>query len=104
MYRLHDGVENVFEAHQLRDRFLQGRGDDFVRCALGHDASGFEDNDALAQGKYFFPAVGYIKDGNAVSLIPLAEIVDDLRLGGGVERGQRFVEQQHGRIGYKGAR
>ena len=70
-----------------------------MRRALGDDASGVEDQHALAQGENFFAAVSDIEDGNAVSLIPLAQIVDDLRLGRGIERGQRFVEQQNGGIG-----
>ncbi len=77
---------------------------DFVRRALGHDASGVEDDHALAQGKDFFPTMRDIKDGNAVSLVPLAQIIKDLRLGRSVERGQRFVQEQNGGIGHQGSR
>ncbi len=104
MYRLHHGVEHVFETYQLSDRFLQRCRDDFVRRALGDDASGVEDNHALAQGKNFFAAVRDIKDGDAVSLVPLAQIVDDRCLRRSVERGQRFIEKQHGGIGHQGSR
>ena len=92
--RLHDGIKNIFEADQLRDRFLLWRCDDFVGSALGNDASGVEHDHALAQGKNFLPAVRDIKNRNAVGLVPLAQIVDDLRLSGCVERGQRFVQKQ----------
>src|SRR5271167_513264 len=35
--------------------------------------------------------------------VPGAQVVDDLRFGGGVERGHRFVEQEDARIGNQGA-
>ena len=104
MYRFHDGVECVFEAYQLSDRFLQRRRDDFVRSALCNDASRIEDNHALAQGKDFLAAVGDIKDGDAVSLIPIAQVVDDRCLRRSVERGQRFIEKQQRGIGHQSPR
>jgi len=95
MHRFHDGVEDILEARQLRHHFLLRRGHDLVRRTLGHDASGVEHNHPLAQGKNLLSAVGDIENGNAVSPIPLPQVVDDLRLGRRVERGQRLVQKQH---------
>ena len=75
-----------------------------MRRTLCDDASGVENNHALAQGKNLFPAVSDIKDGNTVNLIPRPQIVDDPGLRGGVQRGQGFVQKQHGGIGYQGSR
>ncbi len=75
-----------------------------MRRALRHDATLVEHNHALAEGKNFLAAVGDIKDGNAVSLIPGAEIVDDLALGRGIERRQRFVQQQQFGISHQRSR
>src|SRR5580693_7216595 len=77
MYRFDHGVEYIFEAHELRDGFLHRRSHDFVGSALRDDASRFEDDHALAQGEDFFPAVSYIKNRNAVCMIPLTKVVDD---------------------------
>ena len=104
MHRLHHGVENILHPRQLRDRLLLRRGHHFVRCALRDDASGVEHNHALAQGEYFLPAVRHIEDGNVVNPVPLPQIVDDLRLRRCVERGQRFVEKQHSRVGHQRSR
>ena len=99
MDRFHRGVEDIFEAYQLRDGFLLGRCDHFVRRALRDDASGVEDQHALAQGKDLLAAVGDVEDRNAMSLVPLPQVVDDFRFRGNVERGQRLIQKQHGRIG-----
>ncbi len=75
-----------------------------MRRALGHDASGVEDDNVLAEGKDFLPAVRDIEDGNVASLVPTAQVVNDLRLDRSIEGGQGFVEQQHGGIGHQGSR
>jgi hypothetical protein len=86
-----DGIDNrveyIFETYQLSHCFLLRGGDYFVGRALGDDASGVEDQDVLAERENFFSAVRNVEDGDAVCLVPLAEIVDDFRFGGGVERG-----------------
>ena len=74
----------------------------FVRSALRHDASRVEHDHALAQSKNFFAAVGDVKDGNAVSLVPLAQIVNDLGFCWRVQSGQGFVQKQHHRVGHQG--
>src|SRR5437764_15022926 len=66
--------------------------------SLHQDAAGIENQYALTQCKHFFPAVGYVKDGNAVSPIPKAQVFDDGGVSGSIECGQWFVEQQHGGI------
>jgi hypothetical protein len=68
------------------------------------DASRIEDNHALAQSKNFLAAVGDIKDGDAVSLIPAAQVVDDRCLRRSVERGQRFIKKEQGGIGHQSPR
>ena len=58
-----------------------------------------EHEDVFSQGKDFFAAVRYIKNGNAMRAIPLAQIVNDRSLGRAIKRGQRLVEQENFRIG-----
>jgi len=87
----------------LSDCFLLRRVHHFVRSALGHDTSRVEHDHALAQRKDFLAAVRDVKDGNAVSLIPLAQVVNDFGLGWGVQRGQGFVQKQHHWIGHQGS-
>ncbi len=66
----HHSVEDVLEPNQLRNGLLLRRRDDFVRCALGDDASCIEDEDVLAERENFFPAMRYVEDRNAVRLVP----------------------------------
>jgi len=47
--------------------------------------------------------VGYEENRDAVMLIPLAQIGDQKGLGGAVECGQRFIEQQGTRFGDESA-
>ena len=102
--RFHHRVENIFEAHQLRDRFLLRRVITSCGVPWATIRPRIEHNHALAQGEDFLAAVRHIKNRNSVDAIPLAQIVHDARLGRGVERRQRFVEEQHGGIGDQGSR
>ncbi len=104
MNRFHLSRENILEAHQLRHGFLPRRFHHFVWRTLGHNASRVQHNHTLTQRKHFFPAVRHIEDGNAMSLVPLAQIVNDHRLGRRIERGQRLVQQQHRGIGHQRSR
>ncbi len=101
--RSHYGVENVFEADELRQRFAAWSGHDSVRSAVGDDAAIFEHEDAVAKSENLFAVVSDVNDGDGVGRVPGAEVVDDFRFGGGVERGQRLVEQQDTRVGHEGA-
>ena len=53
--------------------------------ALGDDFSGVEDDDLIAEGKYFLAIVGDEENRDAVVLVPLAKIADQRRLGRTVE-------------------
>ena len=74
-----------------------------MRSALPQDASGFEDDDALSQGKYLVATMRDIKNRNALRAIPLLEIVNNVGLRGRIERGQRFIQKQKLRIGDQGS-
>ncbi len=45
-----------------------------MRLALGHDSSSVEHNDFVAQGKDFFATVSDEENRDAVMLVPLAQI------------------------------
>ncbi len=66
-----------------------------MRRTLGDDASGVEHDDSFPEGEYFFAAVRDIKNRDAVGFGSICGVVDDVRLRGSIERGQRFVEQQN---------
>src|SRR5438132_14313086 len=70
--------------------------------SLRKHSSSFEHGDSLAQSKHFVTAMGHVKNGNAMRFVPAAEIVENARFGGSVERGQGFVEQQDARVGHQG--
>jgi hypothetical protein len=93
------GIENIFEASKLGDGFLLRRGQDFMRRAVGENASTVEHDDALAESKDLFAAVRDVENRNAVSLVPGAEIVEDSGFRSGVESGKRLVEQKNAGIG-----
>ena len=57
------------------------------------NASAVEDQHALAQCEDLLAAVGDVKDGNAVGLVPLAQVVKDYRYLGNVECGKRLIEK-----------
>src|SRR5579872_1693603 len=75
-----------------------------MRRTIGNDASGIEQEDSFSQGEHFLAAVRDVEDGDAMGLIPLAKIVDDLRLCRSVKPSQRFVEQEHFWIRDQGSR
>ena len=57
-----------------------------MRGAVGDDAAIFEDEHAVSQGKDLFAVVGYVENRNAVGCVPDAQVLDDLRFSGRVER------------------
>ena len=95
MHRLNLGVEDVFESGKLGDGFLQRGFQNFVRCPLGDDPSPVEDQNAFSQGKDLVATVGDVKNRDAVCLVPSSQIIHDSRFRGGIERGERFVQQQN---------
>ncbi len=60
----------------------------------------FHHQHAFAQRNHFLAAVCDMQDRNAVRLIPAPQIVEDLRLGRGLQSRKRFVEQEHTWIGH----
>ena len=98
------GVENVFEPGKVRDGFLARRVHHFVRRALREHAALIKDDDAFAESKDFLAAVRDVKNRNAVGAVPGAQVVEDVSLGGRVERSERFVQQQDAGIGHERAR
>ena len=75
--------------------FLQRSVKHFVRRALRDDAALFHHQHALAQRNHFFSAVRDVENRNAMRLVPLPQIVEDLSLGCGVQSRQRLVKQEH---------
>src|SRR5579864_4086767 len=98
------GIENVFEAGKVRDGFLARRVHHFVRRALREHAALIKDDDAFAESKDFLAAVRDVENRNAVGGVPGAQVVEDVSLGGRVERSERFVKQQDAGIGHERAR
>src|SRR5580693_8954843 len=96
-------MKNIFETDELCQGFASGRGHYSMRSAVGDDAAVFEHDYAIAQGEDLSAVVGNVENRNGVGVVPGAQVFDDFRFGGGVERGQRFVEQQDARIGNQGA-
>jgi len=71
---------------------------------LRNDASGIEDDCAFSQGENFFPAVRDVENGNAMALVPLAQVIDDAQLDGGVKRSQGLVQEQNSGVEHQGPR
>ena len=94
MHGGHGNVEDVFEARQLGHGFLARRGHHLVWRPLRDKMAVFQHNDSFAECKNLFPAVGDINDRNMAVVVPGAKIVHNPELGGGIERRQRFVEQE----------
>src|ERR1022692_1352278 len=75
-----------------------------MRLALRHDSASLQHDDLVAEGKHFLAIVGNEEDGDAVLLVPLAQIANERRLHGPVQRSQWLIEQQGAWFGYEGAR
>ena len=58
----------------------------------------------LADREGFFGRVRYVHNWNCVGRIPVAQVIQNFRLAGGIEGGQWFVEQQHRGIGHQRSR
>ncbi len=99
----HRGVKNIFEAGQLRHRFLQRRGHDLMGSSLRNRPAVFQNDHPLTQRKDFFPAVSNVNHGNAMLLVPGAQVINDPGLGGRIQCRQRFVEKKDCRIDHQGA-
>ena len=93
------GVEDVLEPGQVRDDSALGMIEHLVRRAARNHASLVNHDGPLAQRVHLTMAVRDVDHRNAAGLVHPPEVVHDARLDGVVERGQRFVEQQHRRLG-----
>src|ERR1035437_1686893 len=65
-----------------------------MRLPSGHYYSGVKHNDFVAEGKHFLAVVGDEKNRDAVMLVPPAQIADQRRLRGTVQRSQGLIEEQ----------
>src|ERR1039457_2934228 len=65
-----------------------------MRLALGHYYSGVKHNDLVAESKHFLAIVGDEENRNSVMLVPPAQIADQRRLRGTVQRSQWLIEEQ----------
>jgi hypothetical protein len=74
-----------------------------MRLALGHDYSGVKHNDFVAEGEHFLAIVSDEENWDAVMLVPPAQIGDQRRLRGTVQRSQGLIEEQGARFGYQSA-
>jgi len=100
----HHCIKNVLKSGQLCDRRLQGSHHHFVGCALRNDASGIEDDGAFSQGENFLPAVRDVENGNEMTPVPLAQVIDDAQLDGGVQGSQGLVQEQNLGVEHQGPR
>jgi len=88
------GIEDVFKTGELRDAQLSRSTEHLVRGTFAGDESLFEDDDVAGKGEDLGAIMGDIDDGNVVLGIPKFEVLKDMRLGAGIERGERFVEKK----------
>src|SRR5512146_2731497 len=85
MLRLDDGIENIFEACKLGDGLTARAVENLVRCALGDDVAGFENENAITETERLATVVRYKKNGDGVVSVPGAQVVDNAPLRGSVE-------------------
>jgi hypothetical protein len=97
------GIENILEADKLRHGFEPWCPHYLMRRPARNGAPIFENDHLLAQRKHLVPAVRDIHDRDSMLLVPGAQIIHNLRLGGGIERRQRFVQQKDSGIDHQGA-
>ena len=97
------GIENILEAGKLGHGFEARRAHHLVRRPARNGPAILQHDHLLAQRKNLFPAVGDINDRDTMLLVPGAQIIDNLRFGGGIQRRQRFIQQKDGGIGHQGA-
>src|SRR5437016_5358146 len=83
--RDHFRIKDVLESGQLGHGFMARQLQDFVRSAFSQYFSALQDQNPFPQGKNFFAAMRYIKNRDSVGTVPLAQIVNDPRLDGGIE-------------------
>ena len=57
-----------------------------------------ERNDIFAQRKNLFALMSDVQNRNPMLVVPGAQVVQNLRFGHRIERGQRLIQQQHARI------
>ena len=74
-----------------------------MRRPLRDDPAIFENQHTLAQGNNFLAAMGDIKNGNAMVMVPGSQVFDNLRFGRGIQPGHGFVEQEQTWIGHQRA-
>lgn len=73
--------------------------ENLLERAVGGDATGFEEEGLGGELPDFREVVGDVQDGDSAA----AKAVDDLRLGGCVESGEGFVEEEQARARREGA-
>ena len=95
----HDAGEEILEARELGERLVGRRIHDFLRRSCREHATVLEHDDPFAEREDFAMRMRDVQDGDLVRRVPGPQIVDDPRLGGVIEAGQRLVEQEDLRIG-----
>jgi len=80
----------------MRRKPLRGR-------ACLHELAAAHDENSIGDGKGFFLVVGDKHRGNAERLLDFADFLPDAQAEGGVEVGERLVQEQDFRLGDEGA-
>ncbi len=88
------GLEDVLETGELRDAQLSRSAEHLVRGTFAGDESLFKDDHVAGKREDLGAIVGDVDDGNVVFGIPKFEVFDDVRLGAGIECGERLVEKK----------
>ncbi len=98
-----DGGENIFEAGGVREFDAARSVEDGTGGTGFLNSAVCKSDDALADGVNFFTIVGHIKNRDAVGGVPGAQVFEDGAAQGGIEAGERFVEEQDARTSDQGA-
>jgi len=66
----HNGIKDILEPSQLRHGFLLRSAHDLMRSSLGDNAPALQHNHAFSQSEDLLAAMGHVKDGNTMCLVP----------------------------------
>ncbi len=86
--------ENVFERTPFGDGLVLRGAENLARSSLPDYASVVDGDDAIGHGEDFVAIVSDVQNRNIAIGNPLTKVVHDVRLGAGIKRGERFVEQK----------
>ena len=97
MRRNHRTLHDVFKARQLGHGLKLRTTEYLVRSSIGNQLACLQHHHAVAQRVYLLALVRDVENRNGVAVIPPPQVVEDTTLCDGIERSQRFVQQQRAR-------